>query len=143
MLLRRGLALEYTTLGWNLVAVPVLLVTPPPPPVPVALAGFGVDSLIEIIASAVVVWQLKGDEGSHRERLALRIIAIAFVALAIYIAVQSAVILSSETHPGHSTWGIVWLAADRRGDARARRRASATPADASATRSCKPSLGSR
>ena len=76
----------------------------------VALAGFGVDSLIEIIASAVVVWQLKGEEGSHRERAALRIIAAAFVALAIYIAVQSAVILSSRTHPGHSTLAIVWLA---------------------------------
>ena len=56
------------------------------------------------------MWQLKGEEGSHRERLALRIIAVAFVALAIYIAVQSAIILSSRTHPGHSTLGIVWLA---------------------------------
>jgi hypothetical protein len=74
-------------------------------------AGFGVDSLIEIVASGVVVWQLRGEEGSDRERRALRIIAIAFVLLAIYIAVQSAVTLTSGTHPGHSTLGIVWLAA--------------------------------
>ena len=109
MLLRRGIALEYTTLGWNVAAVPILLITAAGAG-SLALAGFGVDSLIEIIASAVVVWQLKGEEGSHRERAALRIIAAAFVALAIYIAVQSAVILSSRTHPGHSTLAIVWLA---------------------------------
>ncbi len=103
------LTLEYTTLGWNVIAVPILLITAVGAG-SLALAGFGVDSLIEIIASAVVVWQLKGEEGSHRERVALRIIAVAFVALAIYIAVQSAVILSSQTHPGHSALGIVWLA---------------------------------
>lgn len=108
-LLRRGLTLEYTTLGWNVVAVPILLITAAGA-VSLALAGFGVDSLIEIIASAVVVWQLKGEEGSQRERLGLRIIAVAFMGLAIYIGVQSTVILSSQTHPGHSTLGIVWLA---------------------------------
>ena len=102
------LTLEYTTLGWNVAAGPILITAVGAGSV--ALAGFGVDSLIEIIASAVVVWQLKGEEGSHRERLALRIIAAAFVALAIYIAVQSAVVLSSQTHPGHSTLGMVWLA---------------------------------
>jgi divalent metal cation (Fe/Co/Zn/Cd) transporter len=75
------------------------------------LAGFGVDSLIEIVASAVVVWQLKGEEDSKRERLALRVIAVAFVLLAAYIAVQSAVTVISQSHPGHSTLGIVWLGA--------------------------------
>ena len=69
------------------------------------------DSLIEIVASAVVVWQLKGEQGSGRERQALRVIAVAFVLLAIYIAVQIAVTLASRSHPGHSTLGIVWLAA--------------------------------
>jgi hypothetical protein len=29
----------------------------------VALAGFGLDSLIEIVASLVVAWQLRGSEG--------------------------------------------------------------------------------
>jgi divalent metal cation (Fe/Co/Zn/Cd) transporter len=67
--------------------------------------------LIEIVASAVVVWQLKGEAGSGRERRALRIIAVAFVLLAIYIAVQSAVVIASGSRPGHSTLGIAWLAA--------------------------------
>ena len=108
-LLRRGLMLEYATLGWNAVGVIVLAVSAIAAG-SVALAGFGVDSLIEIVASAVVVWQLKGEQGSDRERLALRIIAIAFVLLAIYIAVQSAIAFTSDTRPGHSTLGIVWLA---------------------------------
>lgn len=108
-LLRRGLLLEYATLAWNAVGVVVLAIAAITAG-SVALAGFGVDSLIEIVASAVVVWQLKGEEGSDRERAALRIIAVAFVLLAIYIAVQTAITFTSGTHPGHSTLGITWLA---------------------------------
>ena len=54
----------------------------------VALAGFGLDSLIEILASTVVVWQLT-ELGWYRERVAMRIIGGAFLALAIYIAAQA------------------------------------------------------
>jgi divalent metal cation (Fe/Co/Zn/Cd) transporter len=109
MLLRRGLMLEYLTLSWNVVGTVVLLISALAAG-SVALAGFGVDSMIEIVASAVVVWQLKGEIGSGRERRALQIIAIAFVLLAIYIAVQSAIVLTSRSHPGHSVLGIAWLA---------------------------------
>jgi divalent metal cation (Fe/Co/Zn/Cd) transporter len=109
MLLRRGLMLEYATLTWNVVGTTVLILASVSVG-SVALAGFGVDSLIEVVASAVVVWQLKGEAGSGRERRALRIIAIAFLLLAIYIAVQSVLTFASHSHPGHSTLGIVWLA---------------------------------
>jgi divalent metal cation (Fe/Co/Zn/Cd) transporter len=109
MLQRRGLALEYATLAWNVVGT-VVLVFAAAAAGSVALAGFGVDSLIEIVASAVVVWQLKGAVRAGRERRALRIIAVAFVLLAVYIAVQTAVTFSSGSHPGHSTLAIVWLA---------------------------------
>ncbi len=109
MLLRRGLWLEYATLAWNVAGV-VVLVSAAVATGSVAFAGFGVDSLIEIVASAVVVWQLKGDTGSERERRALRVIAIAFVLLAIYIAAQSAILVSARAHPGRSTLGIAWLA---------------------------------
>lgn len=110
MLLRRGLMLEYATLSWNVVGAVILILTAAAVG-SVALAGFGVDSMIEIVASAVVVWQLEGEEGSGRERRALRVIAVAFVLLAIYIAIQSALTFSSQSHPGHSTLGTVWLAA--------------------------------
>jgi divalent metal cation (Fe/Co/Zn/Cd) transporter len=47
---RRGLALEYATLVWNVVGVVVLAVAAWRSG-SVALAGFGLDSLIEIFAS--------------------------------------------------------------------------------------------
>ena len=58
-LLRRGFLLEYTTLGWNVVGVVVLGVAASAAR-SVALAGFGLDSLIEIGASTVVIWELSG-----------------------------------------------------------------------------------
>jgi hypothetical protein len=47
----------------------------------VALAGFGLDSLIEIGASIVVIWELSGT-GEARQRRALRLIGIAFAGIA-------------------------------------------------------------
>jgi divalent metal cation (Fe/Co/Zn/Cd) transporter len=107
-LLRRGLRLEYATLGWNVVGSAIVLVAAVVAH-SVALAGFGLDSLIEIVASLVVVWQLRGG-ASDRERLALRIIGVAFILLAAYITAQSLYTLASSSHPRQSWTGIVWLA---------------------------------
>jgi divalent metal cation (Fe/Co/Zn/Cd) transporter len=108
-LIQRGLYLEYATLGWNVVGSVVVLGSAVLAR-SVALAGFGVDSLIEIFASIVVVWQLKGiDDG--REEKAMRFIGLAFFALALYILAQSAYIFASGTHPETSAPGIVWLSA--------------------------------
>ncbi len=108
ILLRRGLLLEYLTLGWNIVGAIVIL-TAAMAAGSVALAGFGLDSLIEIGASTVVIWQLKG-VGKQRERLALRLIGASFFALAAYVLVQSGRSLWTQTHPAISPVGIVWLA---------------------------------
>jgi divalent metal cation (Fe/Co/Zn/Cd) transporter len=62
--LRRGLRLEYATLGWNVAGVVVLAITAISAS-SVALAAFGIDSLIEILASAVVVWQLRGVDAAR------------------------------------------------------------------------------
>jgi divalent metal cation (Fe/Co/Zn/Cd) transporter len=109
MLLRRGLTLEYLTLGWNVIGCVVLLAAAVSVR-SVALAGFGVDSVIEIVASLVVVWQLQGSTNANRQRTALRVMAIAFGALALYLGVQVAATLARGSHAGHSTAGIVWLA---------------------------------
>jgi divalent metal cation (Fe/Co/Zn/Cd) transporter len=109
LLLRRGLRLEYVTLGWNIVGCVVLLAAAIAVR-SVALAGFGIDSVIEIVASTVVIWQLNGLAHEGRERTALRIIAVAFALLALYIAAQATVTLAAGSHPGNSTLGIVWLA---------------------------------
>ena len=52
-----------------------------------ALAGFGLDSLIEIGASTVVIWELSGT-GAERQRRGLRLIGYAFAALAVYLLAQ-------------------------------------------------------
>jgi divalent metal cation (Fe/Co/Zn/Cd) transporter len=108
-LLRRGLALEYVTLGWNVAGI-VVLAFAALSARSVALVGFGLDSLIEIGASTVVIWELSGT-GEDRQRRALRLIGCAFAALAVYLLVQSTVALAAGYHPHHSTLGIVWTAA--------------------------------
>ncbi len=107
-LLRRGFALEYVTLGWNVAGIVILAVTAVTAR-SVALAGFGVDSLIEIGASVVVLWELSGT-GAHRQRRALRLIGAAFAALAGYLLVQSTWVLIAGYHPHHSPAGIGWTA---------------------------------
>src|SRR5258708_31291120 len=108
-LLKRGLLLEYLTLGWNVVGT-VVVVAAALAAHSVALAGFGLDSLIEIFASLVVVWQLKGVH-QDRERRALRLIGAAFLLLAAYVLVQSARSLIAAARPASSPPGIAWLAA--------------------------------
>jgi Co/Zn/Cd efflux system component len=107
-LLRRGRLLEAATLAWNVVAVVVLALAALGAR-SVALVGFGLDSLVEIGASAVVLWELAG-VGHQRQRRALSLIRIAFVALAGYLTVQSAAVLLLRFHPGHSPVGIGWTA---------------------------------
>jgi hypothetical protein len=106
MLLRRGRMFEVATAGWNVVGVVVLAVAAARAR-SVSLAGFGLDSLIEICASTVVLWELSGT-GQDRQRRALRYIAVAFVALGIYLAVQSSLVLATRYHPRHSSLGIAW-----------------------------------
>ena len=107
-LLRRGFALEYATLGWNVVGIVVLAVAAISAR-SVALAGFGLDSLIEIGASTVVIWELSGT-GQRRQRRALRLIGYGFAALTIYLLVQSTVVLATGYHPRPSLLGIAWTA---------------------------------
>jgi divalent metal cation (Fe/Co/Zn/Cd) transporter len=107
-LLRRGFILEWITLGWNVVGVAVVTIAAVRAQ-SVALAGFGLDSLVEIGASSVVLWELSGT-GKHRQRRALRLIGAAFVVLALYITVQSVVVIITGFHPKHSPLGIAWTA---------------------------------
>ncbi|MBN9392324.1 MAG: hypothetical protein J0I20_30080 [Chloroflexi bacterium] len=76
----------------------------------VALAGFGLDSLIEIFASVVVVWQLKETDMS-RDRLALRLIGWAFLGLVLNNLVQSGRSLLTQNKSESSILGLTWLIA--------------------------------
>jgi hypothetical protein len=83
------------TLGWNVAGIVVLAVAARS----VALAGFALDSLIEIGASTVVIWELSGT-GEERQRGGLRLIGSAFAAFAAYLLAQSSVALVS----GYDPW---------------------------------------
>jgi divalent metal cation (Fe/Co/Zn/Cd) transporter len=108
ILVRRGFILEYLTLAWNVAGIVVLAIAAIGAR-SVALAGFGLDSLIEIGASTVVIWELSGT-GEERQRRGLRLIAYAFAALAIYLLAQSTAVLATGYHPRHSPLGIAWTA---------------------------------
>jgi divalent metal cation (Fe/Co/Zn/Cd) transporter len=107
-LLRRGFVLEYMTLGWNVAGIVVLAIAAVTAK-SVALAGFGLDSLIEIGASAVVIWELSGT-GERRQRRALRLIGYTFAVLAVYLLAESTVVLAAGYRPRHSPLGIAWTA---------------------------------
>jgi len=103
---RIGYILEGITLMWNGMGVVVLAIAAISAK-SVALAGFGLDSLVEIGASTVVLWELRDIEGNRRSR-ALRLIGWAFLLLALYLIVQSSYVLVTGFHSRHSVLGIAW-----------------------------------
>lgn len=105
---RAGIALELVTLGWNVVGV-VLLAILASQSASIALLGFGLDSLIEIGASTVVIWELTGTSPS-RQRVGLRLIGWAFLLLAVYLLVQAVVALVLAHHATPLIGGIGWTA---------------------------------
>jgi divalent metal cation (Fe/Co/Zn/Cd) transporter len=76
----------------------------------VALIGFGLDSVIEVSSAAAVAWQFSGPDPERRERVALRVIAGSFFALAAYVTVEALRSLIGGHQPEHSTVGIVLVA---------------------------------
>lgn len=107
---RRGRRLEYFTIAWNalegLVAVIAGVIAGS-----ISLVGFGIDSFIEVTSGGALLWRMSVDANIERrernERLALRVVGSCFLALAAYIAYESATDLSSKKAPEHSVPGIV------------------------------------
>ncbi|MFI5960024.1 cation transporter [Cryptosporangium sp. NPDC051539] len=75
-----------------------------------ALIGFGLDSVIEVSSAAAVAWQFSARDPEAREKVALRIIAVSFFALAAYVAVESVRALVGGDRAEHSTVGLVLAA---------------------------------
>lgn len=72
-----------------------------------ALIGFGLDSVIEVSSAAAVVWQFAGGAPERREKVALRIIAFSFFALALYVSADSILsLVGIDEHARHSPIGI-------------------------------------
>ncbi|AZZ51944.1 cation diffusion facilitator family transporter [Rathayibacter festucae] len=75
-----------------------------------ALVGFGLDSVVEVLSAAAVAWQFSGRDPHARERTALRVIALSFLGLAAFVAVDSARALLGFSEAQHSPVGIVLAA---------------------------------
>lgn len=110
---RRGLLLEYLTIGWNVVEA-VIAIAAGIAAGSIALVGFGFDSTIEVAAAAVVVWQfrseIRGGVDEDREHKALRMIAVTFFVLAAYVTFEAARSLITGEAPDPSTVGVVLAA---------------------------------
>lgn len=110
MFVRRGLRLEYLTLGWNgleaSIAILAGLLAGS-----IALMAFGIDSVIECASGAVLVWRLRTDteigRRDHVERLAQRLVGASFLLLALYVAADSVSTLLKRETPEHSLPGIL------------------------------------
>ena len=78
----------------------------------IALTGFGLDSVIELFAAIIVVWQLRGEiAGQQRETRAVQLIGLTFFALAAYLAAESIHDLVTRARPGESIPGLAVTAA--------------------------------
>jgi len=110
-LLRRGIRLEWATTAWNAMEV-VVTISLGVAAHSLALVAFGLDSMIEVFASTVVIWHLREgrDPAPHRTRLAFRLIAVAFFALTGFLLVASVRSLVIGTQPEDSVAGIAYLA---------------------------------
>jgi divalent metal cation (Fe/Co/Zn/Cd) transporter len=106
-LVRRAKALSWVSLAW-MTAEGTVAITAALTAGSVALLGFGLDSVIEALASVIVIWRFTGDRGLSdlAERRAQRLVAISFFLLAPYVAQDAIRALIAGDHPSISLVGI-------------------------------------
>jgi len=108
---RTGRRIEYVSIAWTsleaIIGIVAGLFAGS-----VALIGFGIDSLIEVASSGVLVWRLSDlPHAEEREGIARRLVGVSFLALAAYIAFDALRDLIAHEPPHVSYFGIVYAAA--------------------------------
>ena len=109
LLQRRIRLLVGITIGFNLLEAVIALAAGGAAS-SAALIGFGLDSIVEVLSAAAVAWQFAAPDPEKRERTALRVIAIAFFALALYVTIDSVLSLAGLRQADHSPVGIALTA---------------------------------
>jgi divalent metal cation (Fe/Co/Zn/Cd) transporter len=109
--LHRGLRLEYFTITWNAIEAGVGMAAGIAAG-SVALVGFALDSIVEASSGGILLWRLhaeahRGRPSEDVERRAIRLVAIAFLALATYIGGRAVFDLASGSRPEESPVGIL------------------------------------
>jgi divalent metal cation (Fe/Co/Zn/Cd) transporter len=106
---RRGRRLEYFTIAWNSLEAVIALVAGWMAG-SIALVGFGVDSVIEVISGATLLWRMWADldllRRERNEKRALMIVGLCFLALAVYVGYESVRNLVQRHAPERSLVGI-------------------------------------
>lgn len=116
-LLRRGLRLEYLTVGWNVVEG-IIAVGAGLAAGSIALIGFGIDSFVESISGSVLIWRLAAEtradldeEAVERvEERAERLVGVAFLVLAAYVGFEAVRTVVAQDPPDSSPIGVVLTA---------------------------------
>ena len=110
--IRLGVWIELVTIVWMVIEASVALsvgfATRS-----VSLQGFGLDSIVELIAGGILLWRLQVEQrGGSTERIeaaerrASWVTAISLFALAVYIVGDSAFAFVTRTQPEASWWGV-------------------------------------
>src|SRR5205085_6441120 len=109
---RLGVEIELVSLLWMVVEASIAIITGFATR-SISLEGFGIDSIIELIAGSVLLWRLRVEQrgGTHErvelaERRASWITAFSLFGLAIYIMGDSAFAIITRSRPAASWWGI-------------------------------------
>lgn len=113
--LRRALALSAVSIAWSgivgTIAVSVALASHG-----LSLLGFGVDAIIDAVASVTLVWRFTvesrdAERGLRLERTAERCVGVALLLLAAYLIVASVRSLAAQDHPAPIFAGVAILVA--------------------------------
>ena len=108
---RLGRRLQWATIAWNSLEV-LITVWLGLAARSLALIAFGLDSLVEVFASLVVIWHMTPGEGGHRaarDRRAVRLVGVSFGVLATYLLVAGTRSLVVRVEPDASPAGIAYL----------------------------------
>jgi len=111
-LYRKGLYLEYFTIGYNVVEAAASIAFGALAG-SIALIGFGMDSIVESLSGLVLVWRLRKHGKISREReekvekRAMRFVAVTFFILSAYVLYEAVEKLVSRAEPEASLPGII------------------------------------
>ncbi|NIM89415.1 MAG: cation transporter [Candidatus Aminicenantes bacterium] len=111
-LYKRGLRLEYFTVGYNIVEAGVSIAFGTIAN-SIALIGFGLDSIVESLSGLVLIWRLRQhekiteEEEERVERKARKFVALTFFILGLYVLSQSVKKLVFREIPEPSFPGII------------------------------------
>lgn len=112
-LLRRGIRLEFLTVAWNIVEG-IVAIAAGMAAGSIALIGFGIDSFVETVSGAVLLWRLRAEVSGNAteerleqvERRAERLVGVSFLVLGGYVAYEALQTLIGREEPASSPIGI-------------------------------------